>query len=236
MAYYVRVAPVSLSFVTKGYDANRRSTTPDIPHPSPLKKKSSLTNELPVRRLSLYEDEDSGPLADDLGDSRSLFTGGSQFTPRRSRREAQEWDTPSQRQVASTLLEFDYVVADQSCPLVSPSRSIRFGSSQGIPLSQPFAFTQPSIAFPSLPSSQAFPSTPVVAAVLQEESQTQESIPPRVPIRNPQIEPPQSLPPEVKIFHAMFGASEEVESYPLDFPMSLRIVSTSYRAILGGIH
>ncbi|TEB39073.1 hypothetical protein FA13DRAFT_1704662 [Coprinellus micaceus] len=203
----------------------RRSTTPDIPHPSPLKRTLSLTKELPVRRLSLYEDEDPGPLADDLSDSRPLFTGGSQFTPRRSRRETQEWDTPSQRQVASTLLGFDCVVADQSCPSVSPSRSIRFGSSQGFPLSQPFAFTQPSQAFPSLPSSQAFPTTPVVAAVLQEESQTQESIPPSIPVRNPQIVPPQSLPSEVKKFHAMFGAGEEVESYPLDFPMSLRIVN-----------
>ena len=221
------VAPMSRQFVAKVYDVNRRSTTPDIPHPSPLQKKSSLTQELPVRRLSLYEDEDPAPLADDLGDSRLPFTGGSQFTPPRSRRELQGWDTPSQRQVATALLEFDYVIADQSCPLVSPSRSIRFGSSQGFPFSQPFAVTEPSQTFPSLPSSQALPSTPVKTAALQEESQTQESTPPSVSVRGPQFVSPQSLASEVKTFHAMFGAGEEVESYPLDFPMSLRIVSTS---------
>lgn len=174
-----------------------------------------------MRRLSLREDDESGPLADDLDDLQFQERSETHLTPRRSRRETQEWDTPSQRQVASTLLELDCVGVDQSCPMISPSRSVHFGSSQALSLSQPFAFTQ-SLAFAH--SSRVSPSTPAKATAPAnlQESQTQESSPIASHVADTLL--PQPLPVEVKTFHAMFEG--EVDgSYPPDFPLSLRFVS-----------
>jgi hypothetical protein len=195
-----------------------------MPHQSQLKKSSSLSKELPVRRLSLREDDDPGPLADDLPGPPSLALNVSHLTPRRSRRETQEWDTPSQRQVASTLLEYDYPQPDESCPMISPTRSIRFGSSQGFPYSQRTSSSQGSPSRRPFFLSQHPPSASAEVAAPLDYSQTQEMMPVSVHEQSPEIVSPQSLPPEVKDFHAMFEGGGEDESYPPDFPMSLRIV------------
>lgn len=224
-----------------------------MPHSAQLKKSSSLSEKLPVRRLSLREDDEPGPLADNLWPPKrpSLVLSDSHLTPKRSRRETQESDAPSQRQVTSTLLECDFPQADESCPMISPTRSIRFGSSQGFPYSQPSVLSQFSPTRRLLPSNENLPSTPPKAAPAVDESQTQELTPASVhhatpskaaaPMDDSQTQemtpvsmhycsrriPSQSLPLEVKEFHAMFEGGREDESYPPDFPMSLRIVGVN---------
>ncbi|KAF6766484.1 hypothetical protein DFP72DRAFT_21069 [Ephemerocybe angulata] len=158
---------------------------------SPLKRGDSLSKELPVRHLSL-QDDDFNPFGpkDDDNDEDPIHPAHDK-TPRAS--EKVSTTEASQLSVASASSES--YLADRSYTTQSPSKGIRIRDSGDSLCAGPLR--------PQLEEADLEPA--------DLESQTQQST---------QDLGSYCTPPELKAFHEMFQGEE---SYPADFPMSLRI-------------
>ena len=165
--------------------------------PSPLKKSSSLSRELPVRALTLDDVEDNGAMSD--GDPRDDYLEPKNRTTvgeiPQDHTPGLEPKSPTKSHPFSSTLDQGKLPPSSPAPVPSPTQS---------PLRPSHAPTSPVLG----------PTTSTQDTALSLTQYTQSVY-------------PLAYPSQVSDFNQIFKDADEGESYPPDFPMSLRIVSLS---------